>query len=699
MIKTRRIVLMKKRLLALLIAGTMVLSLTACGSSNVKINQRTRQSTRTQIMKTTTGSKQTGSSATAATPTPTPISRDKLTYAEAPELTAKVKAGTLPSVENRIPDKDNIFVAQLDAAGKTLEIGNYGGNFGMTLGGGSWDIARPVLEGIIRYNTDGSYVPNVIKSYEHNSDYTVWTFRLRKGMKWSDGDDFNADDITFWYYMVHINNFDTKANWAALKDEKTGNYAVLKKVDDYTVTWTFETSKYPGNFIENGDFKWCWAPSHYLKDLIPSSIYVQNEYWKDTRLSDDQVLANAKSKGISYSKVSDLGKNVCYYFWNTSGLPTINSFVLSTKEGCNSRSGNLCILERNPYYWKVDAKGNQLPYFDNIYMKKLGEGDDAVKMLAKGELDRIEVGMDQVATVMAQLGDAAVLKTVAGSNWGSYQITFNYTSTDKKYAELFAKSEFRQAMSMCVDRDEISLRASEGFLAPGQAAPLAGNFGYDAEWSKKWTDYDVAAAQKLLQNCGLKLGSDGYYDFADGTDFSLDFISSGGNANFIYSILKRYYDAVHVKTTLTDYEVTEYDKIIDDNTWTAVMCPRMSVGGFSIKERAASFVPIAQAAEWYGDYGTYYTDHSKGVAPTGDMAQLVKLYEQWTDTVDSGKRDALALQIYDLHKKNLWSIAYLEGANSYCLIAPTLRNFADNLVSNDLYQYINIYHFETLFRK
>ncbi len=691
--------LMKKRLTALLIAATMVLSLTACGNKNVKINQRTRQSTRTPIAQTSTGSKQSGTTATAATPTPTPISLANLTYSEAPELAAKVKAGTLPSAENRIPDKDNIFIAQVDAAGKALEIGTYGGNYNMTLGGGSWDIARPALESIIRYNTDGTYVPNVIKSIEHNSDYTVWTFRLRKGMKWSDGDDFNADDITFWYYMVHINNYDTKANWDALKDSKTGNYAVLNKADDYTVTWTFDTAKYPGGFIESGDFKWCWAPSHYLRDLIPSSIYVQNEYWPDTGLSDEQVLANAKAKGMNYSKVSDLGKNACYYFWNISGLPTVNSFVLTTKEDNNSRSADLCILERNQYYWKVDARGNQLPYFDNIYMKKLGEGDDSAKMLANGELDRIEIGMEQVATLMAQLGDAAVLKTVAGSNWGSNQITFNYTSSDKRYADLFAMSEFRQAMSICVDRDEVSLRVSEGFLAPGQCAPTAGNFGYDEEWSKKWTDYDVAAAQKLLQNCGLKLGSDGYYTFADGSDLSLDFVSFGGSANFIYSVLKRYYDAVHIKTTLTDYEVTEYDKLIDDNAWIAVMCPHMSVGGFSLKERAASFVPIAQAAEWYGDYGTYYTDHSKGVAPTGDMAKLVEIYEQWIDTADSVKRDELALRIYDLHKKNLWSIAYSEGANSYCLIAPTLHNFADNLVSNDLYQYANIYHFETLFRK
>ncbi|MBP5221615.1 MAG: hypothetical protein J6Z35_00460 [Lachnospiraceae bacterium] len=324
--------------------------------------------------------------------------------------------------------------------------------------------------------------------------------------------------------------------------------------------------------------------------------------------------------------------------------------------------------------------------------------DQAAALLA-GELDRIEVGTDQVAGLQSTFGSNAVMKTFAGSNWGSYQITFNYTCRDKKYADLFAMSDFRQAVSICVDREEVSLLLSDGFLSPGQCAPTRGNFGYDEEWAEKWTDYDVAAAQKLLEGCGLKLGSDGYYDFADGTDFALDFVSFDGNADIFYDIVKRYYDTAHIKTTLSNYEVTDYDQIIDDNNWIASMCPHMAVGGFSLKERAASFVPVAQAAEWYGDYGTYYADHSRGVAPDGDMAQLVTYYEQWVDTADSAARDSIALAIYELHKKNLWSIAYLEGANSYCFVSSKLHNFADNLVSSDLYQYANIYHFETLFKK
>ena len=684
---------MKKKLTALFLAGIMAFSVAGCSMANYKINERTKVFDEKEAAQAGTAAPAADSAASKAVV----VDLDSMTFAEAPELSKKVSSGALPSLKDRIPDKDNVFVATVDAAGNVLEIGEYGGNLNMVSGGGSWGIARPVLESIIRFDSDGSYAPNVIKDYEYNDDYTVWTFHLRKGMKWSDGDDFTADDITFWYYMVHINNYDTKASWVALKDGKSDNYAVLKKVDDYTVTWTFESTKYPGDFIENGDFKWCWAPSHFLKDLIPSSFYVQNEYWEDTGLSDEQVLENAAAKGFVYETVKDLGKNLCYYFWNISGLPTVNSFVLSTEEGHNSRNSELCILERNAYYWKVDAKGNQLPYFDNIYLKASVE-DQAAALLA-GDLDRIEVGTDQVAELQQTFGSDGVLKTFAGSNWGSYQITFNYTCADKNYADLFAMSDFRQAVSICADREEVSLLLSDGFLSPGQCAPTRGNFGYDEEWAKKWTDYDVAAAQKLLDGCGLKLGSDGYYDFADGTDFALDFVSFDGNADTFYSAVKHYFDTVHIKTTLTNYEVAAYDQIIDDNNWIASMCPHMAAGGFSLKERAASFVPVAQAAEWYGDYGTYYVDHTKGVAPTGDMAQLVTYYEQWIDTADSAARDSIALAIYELHKKNLWSIAYLEGTNSYCFISAKLHNYADNLVSSDLYQYANIYHFETLFRK
>ena len=684
---------MKKKTLALTMATVMVAgSLTGCGGSNTTSGEATPAPEKTTETPETTQTQNVVEE----------VEVDVAAFSEAPMLAQQVSAGKLAAVDERIPDQDNVFVETNDATGAALEIGNYGGTINILSGGGSWDLSRPVLESIIHYNSDSTYYPNVIKDYEVNDDYTEWTFHLREGMKWSDGVDFTADDITFWYYMCHVNNFDTKASWAALtetvNDEKV--FAKLTKVDDYTVKWTFQNPKFPGDFIENGDFKWCWAPAHYLKDLIPSSFYVENEYWEDTGLSDEDVLAKAMEMGIDKATVADLGKAVAYYFWNVSGLPTLNSYVLTTKEGNNSKDDELCILERNPYFWKVDAKGNQLPYCDEIHFVKTSEDGQDQLMFRSGELDMIQVAMADINSILTDLGDAAELREFASTNWGSYQVTFNYTCKDQNYADLFANIDFRQAMSICVDREQVSGLLSDGFLEPGQCAPSEGNIGYDADWENKWTEYNVDEAKKLLEGCGLVMGSDGFYDFADGSDLVLTFYTyTDSGADTAFPVLEQYYNAAGIKCATKDIEVSAYDTEIDNNDWYAVLGPHTAIGGLSLRSRVAPFVPIQQAAEWYGDYGTYYgTDGAQGVAPTGDMAKLVELYEQWKATPDVAKRDEITLQIYDIHKANLWSIAYLKAESGYNIISSKIKNYPELLVSDDLYQYANIVHYWTLFK-
>ena len=665
-----------KKFIAMLLAVVMVLSMAACGTETP--NPTNPPETTAPPVETTAA----------------PVAG----YTEAPSITA---LGTYGDVKDRLPVEDDIFVSRYDATGAELAIGTYGGVINVISGGGSWDISRPTLETIIRRDTDGSYYPNVIKDYKYNDTYTEWTFYLREGMKWSDGDDFNADDITFWYYMCHLTNFSTKKSWAALKDGKDadGNdqFATLTKVDDYTVTWTFKNPKFPSDFIENGDFKWCWAPSHWLKEMIPSSIYVENPYWKDTGLSDEDVLKNAQAKGVDKATVKDLGKELCYYFWNVGGMPTLNSFNLRAGQ---SRSDTVVNLDRNIYYWKVDAQGQQLPYCDGIVMTKTSADGQDQLMFRSQEADIIGVAMQDIASILSDMGDKAVLRTFASVDWGGVKVTFNYTHTDKNYADLFNNIKFRQAISIAVDRKQVSELVSDGFLEPGQCAPQEGNFGYDAEWMAKWTEYDVATAKKLLEECGLVMGSDNFYDFADGSDFLLTFygyLDSGAAGE--YPILEQFYNAVGIKTAWKEYEVAAFDGEIDNNTWTAVLGPHTSIGGLSMKDRVAPFVPVQQAAEWYGDFGTWVgTNGESGVEPTGDMAKLVEIWRKWEATPDSAERDPYNLEIYEIHKDNLWTIAYLESAGTYSLVRSYLKNYPDNLVNADLYMYANIVHYENLFK-
>ena len=687
----------KKALTLILTLALVVSCFAACGNNNASPTQSGSNTTPTSKPSDPSPTKDPGA-------TPTPTEALKSGYSEAPALAELVSAGKLPKVEDRLPVADDVYVERLDATGAQLKIGNYGGVINLGGAGGSWGLSRPTLESIIRYNTDGTYAPNVIKSYEYSSDYKVWTFHLREGMKWSDGEAFTADDITFWYYCCHLTNFDSKKSWKALIEKVNGEetFAVLKKIDDYTVTWTFQNPKYPADFIENGDFKWCWAPEHYLNDLIPNAgsyPAVENEYYKANTITDEQALANAKAKNIDAATVKDLGKAVAYNSWNIAGVPQVNSFVLCTTPGNSSKDDDLCIMERNKYYWKVDAEGNQLPYVDALHFNKTSEDDQQLLMFRSQQIDIIELAMDKIASTLSDMGDKAYLRTFSSTNWGSYQITFNYTNKNENYAKLFANKDFRQAMSICVNRSEVSELLSNGFLEPGQCAPAEGNFGYDADWEKKWTEYDVTKAKQLLEGCGLKMGSDGYYDFADGSDLVIEFLGYDGGYDTAYPVFEQYFKAVGINCAYKNLEVSAFDIEIDNNTWTAVIGPHTSIGGLSLKSRVAPFVPVSQAAEWYGEYGTYYEKNGEaGVKPEGDMAKLVEIYEKWNKEPDSAKRDEYALQIYAIHKDNLWSIAYLKAAGTYTLVNSKIQNYANNLVSDDLYQYANIVHYDVLFK-
>jgi peptide/nickel transport system substrate-binding protein len=313
----------------------------------------------------------------------------------------------------------------------------------------------------------------------------------------------------------------------------------------------------------------------------------------------------------------------------------------------------------------------------------------------------IGVVMQDIASLLEDMGEEnAALRVLSGSDWGSYQVTFNYTCKDTKYAELFNNIKFREAMSIAVDRAKISEVLADSFLEAGQACPAEGNFGYDADWEKKWTEYNVAKAKQLLEECGLVMGTDGFYNFADGTDVFIPFYSyteKGGAGAF--PVFEQFWEAAGIECAFKEYEVAAYDGEIDNNDWYAVFGPHTSIGGLSLRDRVAPFVPIQQAAEWYGEFGTWYQTHgASGVEPTGDMAKLLDIYEKWSATPDSAERDAYTLEIYKIHKDNLWSIAYLKSAGTYNLISTKIKNYAEGLVSADLYQYANIVHYETLYK-
>lgn len=614
----------------------------------------------------------------AGDPSPAP-SIDPATLSSFGESPFIATMGITAKVEDRLPVKDDVMVESADAAGKPLTIGVYGGELRRSSGSGNWGAGKPIEEGLFRFNTNAEVEPNVAKGFDVNADATVYTIHLRENMKWSDGEPFTAEDCVWFYNVVCLNKLDSKGVRNCHKDAN-GDPAVVEKVDDTTFTVTFGTPKY--DFIEalTVDLKWHYAPKHIFEKICDDMLAG----------NDAAVIAATKALcGVEFADAASAGKELLYYFWNYSGVPTLNPFVLSTEAGKNDIKGEYYEYVRNPYYWKTDAAGNQLPYIDKIIYTTTQNVDQELMLLLDGTVDFQTIAIADAPTVLAAeqtSGQKINIYEWAGTDWGSvpHQVHFNLAIDDAKKAELFNNPDFRQAVSICVDRESLASALTNGWQEGGQAAPQPGALGYSEEWAKQWTEYDVAKAKQLLEGCGLVMGSDGFYDFADGTNLEINMVSEASlGAADTFSLLDIYYRAVGLKFNFRDYDRSVIDNDMMAGTIECMIYPITGIGDISIALKPNSMVPgYATNVVWYGTM--------KKETAAGDLLALIELKEELDRTADTGERADIVNQMLALHQKNQWTIGYIANTPTYHAVNDRIKNFPDGLVWSDIYRDMGI---------
>ncbi len=594
-----------------------------------------------------------------------PLASAEAAYTQAPMLDGL----DLPPVAERISAEPMVENAPY------LTIGTYGGELKRSADQGNWGAGKPIEEGLFRFTTQGTVEPNVAKGFTVNEDATVYTIHLREGMKWSDGAPFTAEDCVWFYNVICMNKIDSKGIRNCHKDAN-GNPAVVEKVDDVTFTVTFGTPKY--DFIEalTVDLKWHYAPKHIFEGMAEAILAGDN----------DKALAIGKEIcGKEFADVSKMGKEMLYYFWNYAGIPTLNPYVLSTEAGKNDVKGEYYEFVRNPYYWKVDAANQQLPYIDKIIYTSVSNVDQQLLLLLDGTVDFQTVGMESIPTIMESQTKINIYEW-SGADWGATQLHFNLNVDDANLKALFNNADFRQAMSICVDREELAGLLTDGWLGGGQAAPQPGQLGYSEEWAKKWTEYDVAKAKTLLEGCGLVMGADGFYDFADGTDCVINIVSVADNgAADTYKVLEPYFRAAGVKCTFKDSDRSNIDNDLMANAVQVMLLPVTNIGDISIVLKPNSMVPgYATNVAWYGTMDE--------TTATGDLLKLIELKKQLDVTATTEERTAIALEMLKLHEANQWTLAYVEAAPAYHAVNARIQNFLADGVWSDIYRDMGIAH-------
>ncbi|MBE5797790.1 MAG: ABC transporter substrate-binding protein, partial [Clostridiales bacterium] len=400
----------------------------------------------------------------------------------------------------------------------------------------------------------------------------------------------------------------------------------------------------------------------------------------------EKALAEAKAIcGTEFSDVGKAGKELLYYFWNYPGVPTLNPYILSTEPGKDSIKGEYYEYVRNPYYWKVDKANQQLPYIDKIIYLSVSNVDQELMLLLDGTVDFQTVGMESIPTIM-ESQTAINIYPWSGADWGATQLHFNLNVDDANLKALFNNADFRQGMSICVDREELAGLLTDGWLGGGQAAPQPGQLGYSEEWAKKWTEYDVAKAKSLFEAAGLVMGADGFYDFADGTDCVINIVSvADSGAADTYKVLEPYFRAAGIKCTFKDSDRSNIDNDLMANAVQVMLLPVTNIGDISIILKPNSMVPgYATNVAWYGTMDE--------TTATGDLLKLIELKKQLDVTADTAARTEIALQMLKLHEANQWTLAYVEAAPAYHAVNARIQNFLEDGVWSDIYRDMGIAH-------
>ena len=605
------------------------------------------------------------------------------TYQEAPALAELVSDGDLPPVAERLPSSP-MEVPVLN------DIGTYGGDLNVTLvgGGGLSHMFRyHSYEPLVRWTPDWEgVIPNFASSWDVNDEATEFTFHLREGMKWSDGESFTADDIMFWYQDVLMNEELTPSvpAWLVAGDEPV----VVDKVDNYTVTFTFAAPQ--GLFLQNlasaGNDDMLRYPKHYLMRF--HSTYNQDNL--------DALIREAGAADWVSLFQQRGGTEDENTFFRISEIPVISAWQFSVAPG---EGTSRAIADRNPYYWKVDVEGNQLPYLDRVVYDLVENEEVALLKTLSGEVSM----QDQYIATLTnkpvifdnqEVGDYHLFTTTQTAP-NAAVIQLNLTHPNPVKREIFQNKEFRIGLSEAIDRQEIIDLVYLGQGQPHQAAPRPESELFNEELATQYTEYSTESANRHLDAAGYtERDSEGFRLGPDGNRISFALELDAARTEFVdmAPLLQEYWREVGIDVQVRTMDRSLWEVRVRDNGEFDATMHRFGGGvGQVILLDPRYYFPLdgnsvyAQAWQiWYNNPTGAGATVKPEEPPTAVKEQMA-LYDQLKNTADTDEQMRLMQQILDMAVDQFYVIGITTEPESYGVVKNNLMNVPETMPSSYVY--------------
>ncbi len=565
-------------------------------------------------------------------------------YKEAPALAEQVKAGKLPAVEQRLPESPLVVPV-------VEKTGQYGGIWRRAFLGpaDSNNYVRVVYDALFRFSPDGAKIePKLAAGADPSADYKVWTLRLRKGAKWSDGAPFGADDIVFWYKDVLLNKDLTPALPSWIKNAD-GSAALVEKVDDVTVKFTY---KEPATLfltaLANADGAdrgyAAFLPAHYLKKFHPA-------YTDKAEIDKQVAAANFKTWGELFATRSQPPEN--------PDRPTMAAW-----QSVSRISEPVFTLKRNPYYIGVDQEGHQLPYIDEVRFTYFADTQALNLAAIAGNLDMQErhIIMTNYPVFKEQEKSAKKYRIITWPTFGGSDavIAFNLSyKADPELGKLMANKDFRIALSLAINRDQIKESVFLGLGEARQPVPAPTHPYFPGkEWETKYTEFDAAKANKLLDGIGLdKKDAQGIRLMANGKPATIEIsiVPAFGAWPDVGQLVAKDWEKVGIKTVVQIRERALHFKMRDANElqteiWNEDTAAFPFTGNAKVDVRNS---PILTTGPLFGQWAL--TNGKEGMEPTPELKRIMAIVDE-ARASPPAQQEKLAQELYRIWSDGVYEI-------------------------------------------
>ena len=577
---------------------------------------------------------------------------------EPPELRQAVESGKLPPMAERLPDVPRV----VDMAALGKEEGRYGGTLNMLMADAK-DIRMMTIYGysrLVAFNEKLELVPDILESFEVEEG-RVFTLHLRPGHRWSDGHPFTAEDFRYSWEDVE-NNAELSRGGASAVMLVDGKPPVFEVIDELTVRYSW--AKPNPQFLPSlagASPNYIAQPAHYLKQF--------HMKYADQAELDAKVKAAGSRDWVALHTV----KSRAYRPENPE-LPTLEPWMNTTPPPAER-----FVFVRNPYFHRVDASGQQLPYIDRVFLgissadiipAKTGTGDSDLqaRYLRFDNYTFLKEAAEQ------HRYDVRLWKDGTGS-----QVAYlpNLNVNDAVWRALFQDVRFRRALSLGIHREEINQQFYFGLANPAANSVLEGSPLYKPEYASAWAEYDPDRANALLDEIGLARGSDGVRRLPDGRPAEIVIEMAGGTEETdVTQLVAEYWGDLGIKVFPRAMQLDNMRRrFLAGDTMMSVWSG-LNIGLATPDMPPEELAPVSSVQGSWPIWGQYL--ETSGMAgeksELPEVVRLGELYQQWRVSSTTEERAQIWTEMLGIFTDQVFTIGTVNGVLQPVVVRTALKN-------------------------